>query len=389
MKVAGTGAAAPAAARPARRLRSRLREFDPYFLITTVVLMGFGIASILSASGAEGLSLANPGVRQALFGLIGLGLSFVVAGIDYRFFASAAWILYFGGLALLVMVLVPGVGYEYAGGRRWFDLGFTQIQPSEFVKLTTLIALAAFVASRGDAMKQFGNFLLSGLIVAAPMVLVALEPDLDTALTFGVMWAAIALVMRTRVVYLVLLALATPAVAAFGYLFLLRPFQRLRIQAFLGLISDERGISFQAKQAEISIGSGGPFGLGFSGGSQSQIGLLSVRTSDFLFAHASAMFGFVGMLSLFACFVILLWRSLRVAEIARDDFGRAFAMGFTGLFFVQALINIGMNLGLLPVSGIPLPLISLGISSLWSFLLAEGILQSILMRRRSLAFQTD
>lgn len=389
MRVATLRPRAAATAQPRRRLRSRLREFDPYLLVTTVVLMGFGVASIWSASNQSVISLSHPGLRQAIFGLVGLALSFVVASIDYRFFSSAAWILYFGGLSLLVLVLVPGIGAEIDGGRRWFDLGITTVQPSEVVKLTTLIALAAFVASRGDAMKQFGNFVLSMLIVAVPMVLVALEPDLDTALMFAVIWAAIMFVTRTRLLYLIALVVATPPFLIFAYVFLLQEFHRQRILAFLRLVDDPQGISFQARQAEISIGSGRTFGLGFSGGSQSELDLLSVRTSDFLFAHTSAMFGFVGMLSLFACFVILLWRGLRVAEVARDDFGRCFAMGFTGLLFVQALINIGMNVGVLPVAGIPLPLISLGLSSLWAFLIGEGIMQSVLMRRRSLAFQSD
>jgi rod shape determining protein RodA len=389
MRAATYPSGTPTTPLPTRRLRSRLREFDLYLLITTVVLMGFGVASIWSASGQGVITFRHPGVTQALFGLVGLALSFVVASIDYRFFASAAWILYFFGLSLLVLVLIPGIGRELEGAQRWFDLGVVTVQPSEIAKVTTIIGLAAFVASRGDAMRQLGNFVLSMLLVGAPMVLVALEPDLDTALMFGVIWASIIFVTRTRTLYLALLAILAPAAAAFGYLFLLRPFQRERILAFIGVIDDPLGISYQSEQARISIGSGGPFGLGFTGGTQSELDLLSVRTSDFLFAHTSAMFGFVGMLSLFACFVILLWRSLRVAEIARDDFGRCFAMGFTGLLCVQALINIGMNVGLLPVAGIPLPLVSRGVSSLWAFLVAIGILQSILMRRRSLGFQTD
>jgi len=394
MRIATYPSGTPTTPLPTRRLRSRLREFDIYLLITSFVLMCFGVASIWSASGQDITTidlrtLRHPGVAQALFGLVGLGLSFVVASIDYRFFASAAWILYFVGVALLVLVLIPGIGTELEGAQRWFDLYFVTVQPSQLATITTIIGLAAFVASRGEAMRQFGNFLLSGLIVAVPMVLVALEPDLDTALMFGVVWAAIMFVTRTRRLYVAVLALLTPAVAAFAYVFLLRPFQRERILAFLGVIDDPLGISYQSEQAKISIGSGGLFGLGFSGGTQSELDLLTVRTSDFLFAHTSAMFGFVGMLSLFACFVILLWRSLRVAEIARDDFGRCFAMGFSGLLCVQALINIGMNVGVLPVAGIPLPLVSRGVSSLWAFLIAIGILQSILMHRRSLAFQAD
>lgn len=368
-------------------VQARLRHFDLFMLSTTIVLMGFGAVAIWSASGSASVAVSNPGVRQALFGVVGLALSFVAASIDYRFFASAAWIIYGIGLALLALVLVPGIGSEVQGGRRWLDLRLFDVQPSEIVKLTTMIALAAFISSRGSAMKEFGNFVLSLLIVAIPMVLIAAEPDFDSALMFGVIWASMMILARTRTLYLVALAALAPAVAGLTYVFLLHEFHRNRIKVFLGLIEDPLGLSYQAEQAEISIGSGGWFGFGLAGGSQSRLDLLGVRTTDFVFAHASAMFGFVGMLALFACFVILLWRCLRVVELARDDFGRCFAIGVTGALCFQAFINIGMNLGLLPVAGIPLPFVSVGVSTLWTFLLAEGILQSILIRHRKLAFQ--
>lgn len=368
-------------------LQARIRYFDPFMLATTIVLMGFGAVSIWSADGGGRVSLANDGVRQAAFGLVGLALSFVLASIDYRFFVSAAWVLYAFGLSLLGLVLVPGIGTEIQGGRRWFDLGILTIQPSEFVKLTTLIALAAFVSSRGEAMREFGNFVLSLLIVGLPMMLVAVEPDLDTALVFAVIWLAMMSVARTRFAYFAALAALAPAMIALAYRFVLQDYHRERIQVFLGLIEEPLDRSFQPEQAEISIGSGGLFGFGLAGGTQSELDLLSVRTSDFVFAHASAMFGFVGMLALFACFIILLWRCLRVVELARDGFGQCFAIGLTAAICFQAFINIGMNLGLLPVSGLPLPFVSSGLSSLWSLLLAEGILQSILIRHRKLAFQ--
>src|SRR3712207_4729806 len=145
--------------------------------------------------------------------------------------------------------------------------------------------------------------------------------------------------------------------------------------------------SFNLIQARISIGSGGWLGYGIEGGTLSQLGLLKVRESDFIFAHASGMFGYVGMLALFASFAILLWRCLMVVEIARDGLGQCIAVAVSGILFFQAFVNIGMNVGLMPVTGITLPFVSSGRSSLWVFLIAEGILQSILMHHRKLAFQ--
>ncbi len=366
----------------------RWKDFDLYILVTSMVLMAFGAVTIWSATGGEALTIGNPGVRQAVYGALGLALMFVVANVDYRFFASFAWPIYGFGLALLALVLVPGVGTDLnTSSYRWFNLGFTTVQPSEFVKLATVVALATFVASRGSAIKELGNFFVSLAIVALPMVLVFAQPDLGTSLVYAVIWAAMMVVSRTRKLYLAaLVILAAPAVV-FAWEFLLKDYQRARWLIFLDPMADPTGQGFNIIQARISIGSGGPFGYGLQGGTQSQLELLKVRESDFIFAHASGMFGFFGMLALLLSFAILIWRCLIVVETARDDFGRCIAIGVAGIIFFQAFVNIGMNVGLLPVTGITLPFVSSGLSSLWTFLLAEGLLQSILMRHRKLAFQ--
>ncbi len=370
------------------------RDFDVIMLVTTIVLIGFGCLAIMSASGVEGFGLDNPGVRQAVLASVGIVLCLVVSTIDYRFIASAAWVLYGLGLAALGLVLVPGIGSETLGARRWFDFGgFVTLQPSEFTKVTTAIALAAFISSRQESMRAFGDFVLSLVIVGIPMAMIIAEPDVDSALTYLIIWCAMMLVSRPRWLHLGMLAVGGIAVVvvALNTTFLLREYHRERISAFIdsirGVSDRNQDVNFQQMQATISIGSGGMFGNGMEGGFSSD--LLSVRTSDFVFAHASSMFGFVGMIALFACYVILLWRFLRVVEIARDGFGRCFAIGITGMIFAQAVINIAMNLSLLPVAGIPLPFVSVGVSSLWAFLIAEGILQSILMYHRKLAFQPD
>ena len=367
----------------------RWKDFDLYMLVTTMVLMGFGVVTIWSATGGGALTPSNLGVRQALYGGLGLLCMLIIANLDYRFFASFAWPIYGVGVGLLALVLVPGVGVTIAGSQRWFDLGFTTVQPSEFVKLATLIALAAFVASRGSAMREPGNFVVSLLIVALPMVLVFRQPDLGTTLVYGVIWASVMVVARTRKLYLAgIVTMAAPAVIL-AWEFALQGYQRARWLVFLDPESDPQGEGFNIIQARVSIGSGGWRGFGLEGGTQSQLELLKVRESDFIFAHASGMFGFIGMVALFASFMILLWRCLRVTEAARDGFGQALAMGVTGVLFFQSFVNIGMNLGLMPVTGITLPFVSSGLSSLWTFLFAEGILQSILMRHRKLAFQPD
>jgi rod shape determining protein RodA len=366
----------------------RWRYFDPIMLTVTLVLMGFGVVAIWSAMGGGTLTPTNAGVKQAIFGLIGIGILLAVANIDYRFFGSLAWPIYFGALFLLVAVLKLGI--DIAGARRWFNLGITTLQPAEFGKVATVITLAWFISSRGDAMREIGNFLLSILIVAIPAALVFREPDLGSASVYLIIWASMMLITRTRVIYVVgLFAIGIPAVLLAWFKDIgFHEYQKNRLLIAFNPEKDPQGEGFNIIQAKISIGSGRLFGDGIHGGSQSQLNLLKVRESDFIFAHVSSMFGFVGMVALFICYMVLLWRCLRVAETAKDSFGQCLAVGVSGMLFYQAFINMGMNMAILPVTGITLPFVSQGSSSLWAFLIALGLLQSVLMRHRKLAFQS-
>lgn len=363
----------------------RWRDFDFYMVITTAILMGFGAVAIWSADGGGAPRFSNLGVRQAAFGIVGLGVMIVVANIDYRIFASFAWVFYLATIGLLVLILQLGV--IIGGSQRWFDFKVFTLQPSEIGKLATVLALSAFIASRGTAMQDFGNFILSGLIVAVPMLLVYREPDLGSTLVYGVIWFSTMIVARTRRRYWVLLATLAIPFAYVVWTHFLHGYMKERLFVSYNPYSDPRGDGYNIIQARISIGSGGWVGHGLAGGTQSQLELLRVRTTDFIFAHASGMFGYLGMLALFVSLAILLWRCLRVAEAAKDSFGQCLAVGITGILFFQSFVNIGMNVGLMPVTGIPLPFVSYGSSSLWTFLIGEGILQSILMRHRKLAFQ--
>ena len=366
-------------------VRSRLRDFDIYMFFTTLVLMGFGVVAIWSAEGQLPIASFNMGVKQALYGALGVVLMFIVANIDYRFFNTLAWPIYFGAIGLLMLLLVTGT--VIGGSQRWFTLGLLSIQPSEFGKVATIVALAAFISSRGAAMKEFGNFVVSGLIVLAPMALVFRQPDLGTTLVYGVIWLSMILMAKTRVRYLVLMVVLSLPAFVFAWFFVFHDYQKDRLLVSYNPLLDELGEGFNIIQARISVGSGGWLGAGLSGGTQSQADLLRVRETDFIFAHAAGMFGFLGMLALLLSYALLLWRCLSVVETSRDGFGQLVAIGVTGALFFQAFVNIGMNIGLMPVTGITLPFVSAGSSSLWTFLIAQGLLQSIRMRHRKLAFQ--
>lgn len=369
---------------PGDTARDRWRDFDLILFVTMLVLMGFGVLAIWSAVGLPPLTTLNNGTFQAALGVMGLVLMFLTASLDYRFLNTLAWPLY--GLGILSLLAVPFIGVELGGAKNWIDLGFFLVQPAEIVRVTTLIAMASFISSRGDDMRSLANFVFAAAIVALPAGIVLIGPDLGMTMVYVALWASTLLVMRTRALYIALALLAVPVIGFIAWEFVFADYQKVRfIVSFTPEIAP-LAEGFQILQARISIGAGGLWGEGLRGGTQSQLNLLSVRDSDFIFAHASGMFGFIGMLGLFLALVILLWRCLKVTEIARDQFGQILAVGIAGVLFFQAFLNIGMNVGLMPVTGITLPFVSYGLSSLWSNLIMVGILQSIRMHHRKLAF---
>ena len=366
-------------------LDARWRYFDVYMLITTGVLMAFGVVAVWSATGATQLTMGNSGVKQAVFGGIGIVILLVVANTDYRFIGALAWPAYI--LGVLAIASVKVLGTAHGGAQRWIDFGPITIQPSEFGKITTIVALAWFVASRGEQMRDFGNFALSLVIVAIPAGLVFVEPDLGSAMVYGAAWLAIMLVARTRFVYLLGLAAVSLPLGWVAWHQVLQPYQKERFYAFREPEKYLDNEAFNLIQSRIAVGSSGVFGHGLRGGTQSTNNLLAVKESDFIFSHVSSMFGFVGMIALFVIYIVLLMRFVRVIEVSKDTFGQCVAVAIFAVVFFQAFVNIGMNIGLLPVTGITLPFVSQGLSSVWAFLIGQGLLQSILMRHRKLAFQ--
>lgn len=372
-----------------RTSSSRWRDFDPMLFITMLVLMAFGAVTVWSAVGLPSILTRNLGTDQFIFGGIGILLMLSVSRLDYRYLESMAWVLYGAGILGLLAVLSPlGVSIDRTGAQNWLNLGVTTIQPSEFAKITTIIALCAFISSRGEAMKELGNFIIAGLIVAVPMFIVLIGPDLGQAMVYMSFWAASLLVSRTRRFFIVALVLLMPGLIWFAWNFVLADYQQLRFVCSLNPMLEPMGCGYQPIQARISIGAGGLLGSGIGGGTQSQMDLLGVRESDFIFAHASGMFGFFGMIALLVALMIFLWRGLQIAEVARDHFGQCLVIAISGVFFFQAFLNIGMNLGIMPVAGITLPFVSAGVSSLWSCLILTGILQSVRMHHRRLTFLT-
>ena len=367
--------------------RANLRHFDWALVATALVLCLFGLVAIWSADGAGPLRLSGPVGRQAIAMLLGFLLMLALSRVDPRYIRALAWALY--GFALAGLIAVDLIGVTIGGARRWIDVGPITIQPSEPAKVAVLVTLAAFVADRGPEMRRFLNFLLAGLLVLVPMALVYQQPDLGTAGCFAAIWLTVMLVSPVRRLHLAAVLAASPFLALFAWHFVLHDYMRERLLVSFDPERDYFGEGFNIIQAQIAIGTGGLFGNGLAGSLQSQLGLLRVRHTDFIFAHAMGMVGFVGGVALVAAYVLLLWRTSRVALLVNDLFGRALATGVTGLLFFQAFVHMAMNVGLLPVTGVPLPFVSLGGSAIWTQFAALGLLQSLLTHRRRTAFGRD
>lgn len=357
------------------------RHFDLLLLIATLLLVGYGVAMIYSAiSDSPGLQQL-PG-RQAIYAGAGVLLMLLVTLIDYRSLLDLRHVLYVVCLALLVVVLI--VGGESYGAQRWFDLGVFPVQPSEIAKLLLIITLAAHFARRQEEIERFSTFLFSLLYVLPPMALIFVQPDLSTGLSLVVVWVVMAFVAGIRLRYMIGLGfgaiLASPLAWA-----MMADYQRQRIQIFISPESDPAA-HYNIDQALTAIGSGGWFGKGFGLGSQSQLRFLRVRWSDFIFSVIGEELGFVGILVLFILFIVVIWRLFANADKARDPFGQLVATGVGTLIFFQAATNIGMNLGVVPATGIPLPFVSSGGSSLLTFLIAQGLVQSINLRRQKIDY---
>jgi rod shape determining protein RodA len=370
------------------RTRSRSiqpSDSDPFMVVLVGVLTLFGLVTIWSADGGGAISPGSLVVRQAFYAAAGVVAMVVLASMHYRFLKSFAVVIYLATVAMLASLMV--IGTNISGSTRWFQVGPFSFQPSEVAKLSVVIALAAFISERHEEMDRLHNFLITIAIVAVPMLLVFQQPDLGTTGVFCAIWFFMLAMSSTRVIYLVGTALAAIPGAYLAWMYMLEPYQKDRLLVSYDPNRDYFGEGFNIIQAQVTIGSAGWFGHGLSGGSQSRFDLLGVRTTDFVFAHAMSMFGFVGGIALFLTFLMLLWRMTRAVSIARDTFGQQLALGIVAIVFFQAFVNIGMNLGLLPVTGIPLPFISLGGTSLLTLLASIGILQSIVLHHRRLGFQ--
>jgi rod shape determining protein RodA len=360
------------------------REFDYVMAAAALLLVAYGSLLIYSASlntyGAPE-ALSHPVARQIAFAFVGVVAMVGVSRLDYRLLGPLSLSLYVASLAALVYVMLVGES-EY-GSRRWIEIAGTQVQPSEIAKACTVILLAKFFSDNEENMGSPRVFAISVAIAAVPAVLVLQQPDLGSAVVFGVIWLGMAIIAGVRMLHLAGLFALAAAVAPVLWFAAAHDYQRARIDIWRDPESDPLGRGFNILQAEISSGSGRLFGKGLTHGTQTQLDYLRTQTTDYIFSVGAEELGFVGIMVLFALYIILLARCLRVAGRADDAFGRLMAVGVVSFILFQVFVNIGVNIRLVPVTGVPLPLLSQGGSSLITVLVSLGILQSVLGHRRT------
>lgn len=360
---------------------SNFRYFDLYIFGSSTLLLILGLLMVYSTTQSSPTNLLG---RQLIYSIIGFIVLFSLAFFDYRKFRKSTGILYI--LIILSLILVWVFGRDVRGSTRWIDLGIFRLQPAEFAKLVMIVIMAKFLDQIGEKIKDLRYVILSAVYVGIPAVLVLIEPDLGSALVIFFTWLGMLLCSKMNKKHIVVLLLSIVVVSSFGWFFVLRDFQKNRIYTFLDPGLDPQGRGYNVLQSIIAVGSGSLTGRGVGRGLQSQLKFLPERQTDFIFASTAEELGLLGSLFILGMFGILFFRLVRAAKFARDNFGMYITLGVFFMLLSQVLINIGMNIGILPVTGIPLPLLSYGGSSLLVTMAALGLIQSVVARQKALKF---
>lgn len=352
------------------------RSLDPVLLMVSLALSAFGIFAVyVAGTNGQQAYAAN----QALGFAVGLAGAVPLALIDYRVWQRYLKPIYVLIIAMLLAVIVAGAAA--GGAQRWIDIGPVQVQPSEFAKLLVVVVLAGYIAE--SPIRENVTFLKALGVLAVPALLVFVQPDLGTALVFGAVFVTMTFIGGARLFQLG--ALAAMAVVAAVVAFqanILKGYQKDRLTVFV----DPEGsgdVGYQVAQSKTAIGSGGLTGKGYDATTLANLGFLPEDHTDFIFSNLAERLGFVGGMLLLVLFMVLIWRILHIATISRDRFGVLIAVGVATIFLFHVFVNVGMTMGIMPVTGIPLPFISYGRSSLVVSVLSLGLLQSIAMHSRS------
>lgn len=352
------------------------RDFDWTLLAIALVLCSLGVLQIYSAT--LDTVWRDAWWKQLLFLVAGLVILFSVARTDYHYFLGRVPWMYVGAIVLLLVTFV--IGTKVFGSRRWIPIFGMTFQVSEFVKIVLILVVARYLTDLRTEYLEGRDLLRLGILFGLPMALVMKQPDLGTSLTYLPIFAGCVFVAGLRWRHMVILLLVA-AVAVPASWFVLKDYQRARLVTFLDPESDPRGDGYQVIQSKIAVGQGGVWGRGVTQGSQTQLRFLPVPHTDFLFAAFAEEHGFVGVVVALGLYFLLLMRIIQNAQMASDRAGLLICVGVASVLLFHIFVNVGMVVGRMPVTGIPLPLMSSGGSSLLSVFIMLGLVQSVRLRR--------
>jgi rod shape determining protein RodA len=362
-----------------------IRHIDGVLLVITLLLVTTGLILLYSATAStlRGMHVDEFArvKKQAATAILGAILLLLIVTFDYRFFKVYAGFIYAGMLILLVLVRIPGIGSSSAGAQRWFDVAGFQISPSEIAKIALTFMLAAML-SELPATPDLRDVVRVCVAGAVPTALVFIQPDIGTTIVLVTVIVGMLVVAGTRPRHLALLAASTVVLIVLAFqLNVIKSYQLERLKAFADPGVGSQTTNYNRTQALIAVSSGGVLGRGYLHGTQTQLDFVPEQHTDFIFTVAGEEFGFLGTAIVLTLYALLIWRAIRTASMSKDPFGTYVAAGIAAMFAIQMFVNIGMVIGIMPITGIPLPFMSYGGSSMLSSFVAIGVLENIHMRR--------
>lgn len=360
------------------KLLTVFNRFDWVLFFSALLLIAVGLAALYSIGLGQETQQFEPFKKQIIFAVVGIIVLFAATFFDYRALEKSYWWLYLIGIALLVLVLFFGVTIR--GTRGWFAIGSWQLQPVELTKLIMAVTLSYYFAHRAREMMYFKNILFSGLVVFSFFLLIMLQPDAGSAFVIFGMWLISLFLTKYKKSHMAIIAVLLIVAATSSWFFVLADYQQDRIFTFINPAADPYGAGYNVTQSVIAVGAGQLVGRGLGFGSQSQLKFIPESQTDFIFAVVAEELGLVGVGLLLLLYAILLYRLIRIVQYAPDDFAQFLVAMIAIIFFIHIFVNVGMNMGLLPVTGISLPFVSAGGSFLIVSLLLIGIAQSVSMR---------
>jgi rod shape determining protein RodA len=366
----------------ARSIGAAWRAFDLQLAAYAGLLATLGLVMAYTNSVEQGQVVLSSGttfVRGLMWTGIALVAFVVTTAFDYKWLKTFAWPLYGAQLGLLALTLA--IGHGVGGASRWISIGPFDFQFSELAKILMIVVLANYLGARQGKLRSLPSILGACLLVVPPWILVMLQPDLGTSLVLLAILAGMLFMSGARMLWLFGMAVTVVVSLPVIWTYVLRDYQKARIIAFVNPATDPQGAGYQLYQSQIAVGSGGLTGTGLTNGSQNQLNFLPVQESDFVAAIYLEELGFIGAMILLVLFSALVWRLLVSGWRSKDPFGMMFASGLASMIVFQLFVNLGMVVGLMPITGIPLPFISHGGASLISLAVGLGIVQSINIRQ--------